>query len=148
MPFNGPIDGDYSVCDPNKAPWTPEIMTLTHDECITILGKFNVIEEGYKPQEHYGEPISDTYIYTEYNTSDWTYGINFNTYSTLRGYSPEFNTQGINVDGIIPEPEIEEPEEEPIPEEPTEEPTPEEGTTEVVEEAPIEEETTTEIPAE
>jgi hypothetical protein len=152
MPFNGPIDGDYSNCDWKEAPWVDKIMVFNHDECLFILGRIQEVIEAYNPDDNEGSPISDSIIHSDYNNSDWEYAISWSTFLTLRQYNPEYNTQGINEDGIIPEPEVEEPEE-PTEEEETifpEETTPEEDTTEVVQEneAPTEEETTTEIPAE
>jgi hypothetical protein len=101
MPFNGPIDGDYSVCDPNKAPWTSEIATLSHDECLQVIEGVKNVTESYDPAEHNGEPVSDTAIYSAYNNSDWQYAVNWNTYSLLKQYDPEVHKDGITEQGIV-----------------------------------------------
>jgi hypothetical protein len=101
MPFNGPIDGDYSVCDPNKAPWTQEIATLTHEECIQVNEGIKSVIENYDPAIHNGEPISDFYVQSEYNAMDWEYAINEATYQALKAYDPEVHTMGIDSNGII-----------------------------------------------
>jgi hypothetical protein len=115
MPFNS--------TDFTKAPWAAGIMTLTHEECVSILDQCQVIRDNYKPEDHYYEPISDFYVQSEYNKIDWTKGINGDTYSVLLGYDPELNTLGINEHGIV-YPEVIEPpiEETPIEEAPTENP--------------------------
>jgi hypothetical protein len=146
MTWNGPIDGDYSNCDFTKGPWAAGVMTLSHDECIHVLQGCQTVIDNYDPKDHDNQPADDFYVQSEYNKLDWQYAINGDTYAVVKTYNTEFNTQGVNESGIIPEPEVFEPE--PTPEAPTEEPTPEEGTTEVVTpEAPTEE-TTTEDPAE
>jgi hypothetical protein len=152
MPFNGPIDGNWDNVDYQKAPWTNECMTLTHDECIHCLTGIQTVVDNYDPSTNFGQPINDTVTHSGYNALDWQYAISWETFLALKGYSTEFNTQGVNEFGIVPEPEVEEPEEPTEEEEtifPEEETTPEENTPEVVEEneAPTEE-TTTEDPAE
>lgn len=101
MPFNGPVEGDYSVCDPNEAPWTNEIATLTHEECVQVITKVKEIEEGFKPEEHDGNPPSDMLIHSDYNKSDWQYAINIETYNLLKQYDPEVNKEGITEFGIV-----------------------------------------------
>jgi hypothetical protein len=143
MPFNGPIDGDYSEVDFTKAPWVNEIMPLTHDECVQVIGVCEEIKEGGNPNG----AVDANFVVSEYNMKDWQYAISLDTYTTLEGYDLEVNTLGIDENGII-QPEVIE--EEPTPEEPSEDPI-EEDTTEVVEEGTPEaptEETTTEDPAE
>jgi hypothetical protein len=152
MPFNGPIDGDYTNVDFTEGPWTDHVcMTLTHEECLQVLAKFEEIIAAYKPEENYGDPLSEMTLHSSYNKDDWQYAINNKTFLAARSYNPEFNTLGINDSGVVLEEEVVEPEE-PMEEEETifpEETTPEEDTTEVVQEneAPTEE-TTTEDPAE
>jgi hypothetical protein len=122
MTWNGPIEGDYTNVDFGKAPWTQEVMALSHDECMHVKDKFEEIITTYDPNDNWGSPITDSYIYIAYNNSDWTYAINTATQSVINAYNPEINTLGINESGIIqPEPEPEPEPEEPI-EEPTEEP--------------------------
>ena len=93
MPFNS--------TDFQKAPWAAGIMTLTHDECIYVLEKCQVIRDNYNPANNNYEPISDSYVQVEYNRLDWTKGINGDTYAVLVGYNPEVNTLGINENGIV-----------------------------------------------
>jgi hypothetical protein len=109
MPFNS--------TDFYKAPWAAGIMTLTHEECIYVLEKCQVIIDNYDPANNMYQPISNDYVQVEYNRLDWTKGINGDTYGVLVGYDPEVNTLGINENGIV-YPEVIEP---PI-EEPTETP--------------------------
>jgi hypothetical protein len=108
MPFNGPINGDYSVCDFSKAPWTSEIMTLTHEECVYVIDKCQEIVTNYDPKDNSNQAISDTYIHSKYNMSDWQYAISWNTYAILKVYDPEVNTLGIDAAGIV-YPEVIEP---------------------------------------
>jgi hypothetical protein len=93
MPFNS--------TDFQTAPWAAGIMTLTHDECVSILEQCQVIRDNYDPANNGYQPISDLYVQAEYNKIDWTKGINFDTYSVLLGYDPEVNTLGINEKGIV-----------------------------------------------
>lgn len=128
MPFNGPIDGDYTNVDFTQGPWTNnECMTLTHDECLHVIEGCQSVVDNYDSSTNYGMPISETEIHSGYNKLDWQYAINWNTFTALQGYNPEVNTLGINEFGII----LPEPEPEPTPEEPTEEPPAEEQTGEL-----------------
>lgn len=146
MPFNGPIDGDYTNVDYNKGPWVNEIMTLTHDECLQVQAGFQTVIDNYKPEEHYGDPLSEMVLHSEYNKLDWQYAISLNTFTTLRVYDPEVNTLGTNEFGIIyPEPE---PEPEPVEETPVEEEIVVEDATPNIYETLFGEEQTTEEPAE
>jgi hypothetical protein len=132
MTFN---PNDYS-----KAPWTPECMTLSNDECVEVKTKCQKIVDDFIPNNYYPEPNS-FYVISTYNEMDWNKAINDLTYNTLQGYNVEFNTQGISPDYpdsnfIVPEPEQ--------PEQPTEEPTEEAP----VEEQPVEQPTVEEEPTE
>jgi hypothetical protein len=93
MPFNS--------TDFTKAPWAAGIMTLTHEECVSVLDQCQVIRDNYKPEENNYEPISDFYVQGQYNLIDWTKGINGETYAKLVEYDPEVNTLGINETGIV-----------------------------------------------
>jgi hypothetical protein len=134
MPFNGPIDGDYTNVDFKQAPWTNnECMVLTHNECLQVLEGFETVKNNYDPAENYGNPISEQQLHSDYNMLDWQYAINWNTFTALQGYNPEVNTEGTDAAGII------QPEPEQLPEEPTEE-TP----ADIMDEPATEEETVTE----
>lgn len=124
MPFNGPIDGDYTNVDFGKAPWTQECMTLTHEECLQVLEGFETVIANYDPTIDNNGPISEMLLHSGYNKLDWQYAISWATFTTLRAYNPEINLLGIDITGIVypePEPQPEEPTEEPPAEEPTEE---------------------------
>jgi hypothetical protein len=102
MPFNGPIDGNYENVDFTKGPWKDEeCMTLTHSECVQTVTKLNDIEENFDPAEHDGNPVSDMFIHSDYNKSDWQYAINWKTFLALRTYDPEVNKDGIDGPGIV-----------------------------------------------
>jgi hypothetical protein len=101
MPFNGPIDGNDESVDYNKAPWTSEIATLTHDECLHVLDGIKQVIENYDPAANYGEPLSDLQTHSDYNRLDWQYAINWNTYTLLKQYDPEVHKDGINENGIV-----------------------------------------------
>lgn len=125
MAWNGPIDGDYSNCDFSRGPWTGGIMVLNHDEVVYVLTQLPAIIDGYTPQQ--GDPVEpgDMYIHNTYNSdysNNWEKAINGDTFSVIKSYDPEVNTQGIDEQGIIPEEGR--PVEEPVT---PEEPTPEEG---------------------
>jgi hypothetical protein len=108
MPFNWN--------DPTQPPFNNDVMTLTHDECIKVKDALKVVKEAYEPSYDYPE-ISQTYIINTYNRANLYEPINGSTYSQLEMYDPEYNTQGIDHNGIVPEPVVE----------PDPEPTPEEG---------------------
>lgn len=131
MPFN---EKDYT-----KAPWVSGCMTLTNEECVEVKENINDIVEEFEPDNYTPYP-TEMYIISTYNELDWSKAINAETYTTISAYNPEYNTQGIDENGIIPEP-VEEPEEETPtePEEPTEEEAPA-GEDQPEEEAPVEEE--------
>jgi len=116
MPFNS--------TDFQKAPWAAGIMTLTHEECVSILEQCQVIRDNYNPANNNYEPISDSYVQAEYNKIDWTKGINGDTYAELVQYDPEVNTLGIDEFGIVYPEVIEPPIEEETPEAPIEETAP------------------------
>ena len=118
MPFNWN--------DPTQPPFNNDIMTLTHDECVKVKAGLEAAKATYEPSYDYPE-LSQTYIINTYNRANLYEPINGSTYSQLEMYDPEVNTQGINRDGIVPEPTPEEPEQ---PTEPTEEPNGEETTEE------------------
>ena len=123
----------FNPKDYTKAPWTPECMTLSNDECVEVKVKCQKIIDDFVPNNYVGEANS-FYVISTYNELDWNKAINDMTYNTLQGYNVEVNTQGITADEegngvIIPEPEQ--------PEEPTEEPTEETP----VEEQPVEQPT-------
>lgn len=127
MPFNWN--------DPTQPPFTGEIMTLTHDECVKVKEALKVVVEEYTPSYDYPE-ISQTYIINTYNRANGYEPINGATYTQLEMYDSEFNTQGIDSNGIIPEPE-QEPE---APESPESEEIAPEGETSTEEETTQEEE--------
>lgn len=95
MPFNS--------TDFQSPPWASGLMTLTHDEVVHVQTVAGEIEAEYKPEDNYYQPISDMYVQAEYNKVDWTKGVNGDTYSVIKQYDPEVNTQGINESGIVPE---------------------------------------------
>jgi hypothetical protein len=101
MPFNGPIDGDYTNVDLNKAPWTSECMTLTHEECLHVLDGIKQVIENYDPSTNYGQPLSDSQTHSDYNRLDWQYAISWDTYTTLKQYDPEVHKDGITEQGIV-----------------------------------------------
>jgi hypothetical protein len=110
MPFN--------ATDSTQPPFTQGIMTLTHDECVMVKEKCQVIIDNFVP-DIYNPTPSEHDIVSTYNIEcNFEEAINGDTYSVLTGYDIEYNTLGINENGIIPEP-VEE-----TPEEPTEEETP------------------------
>jgi hypothetical protein len=100
MPFN---TDDYT-----KPPYINGIMTLTNDECVKVKTKCQEIIDAYEPTNRDPEPTM-LYVVSTYNESNnYQEAINGNTYDIVMNYDPEVNTQGINENGIIPEPEIEE----------------------------------------
>jgi hypothetical protein len=99
MPFNGLTNGDFT-----KAPWAGGCMTLTHEECVFVLDKCQTIIDKYDPKNNQNQPISDTYVQSEYNKLDWEKAINGDTYAVLLGYGE--NTLGIDENGIVQENEI------------------------------------------
>jgi hypothetical protein len=116
MPFN-------TEMNPNEAPFNNGMLTLTHDECIEVKGKCQVIKDEFVPSDIVLAPDLQ-YVVSTYNKQDWTKAINGITYEALELYNPEVNTQGISPDydkGIVPEPTGEE--------QPTEAPTNEEEQT-------------------
>lgn len=128
MPFN--------TDDTKKAPYTGECMTLTNDEVIKVQDKCVEVSETFEPDD-FTPIITDSYIIARYNESNnYEEAINGATYDVVKVYDREINTQGIDVNGIIPEPQPEEPEEpteeqpEEVEETPVEEVQPEEATTE------------------
>lgn len=100
MPFNS--------TDFTKAPWANGIMTLTHEECLSVLEGCKLAEENYTPEDNEGYPITDFYILSRYNMIDWTKSINGDTYSVLKQYNVEVNKLGINEQGIVQEEVVEE----------------------------------------
>jgi hypothetical protein len=118
MAWNGPVNGDWSKCDFTKAPFQAGVMVLTHEEVLFVI-------ENIKPfEDQYGSDVNS--IVGAYNgLTSYEKAINGDTYSVIKGYNPEINTQGINAGGIIPEPVVEEvpvEPEAPVEEEPTVEP--------------------------
>ena len=123
MPFN---ENDQML-----PPYVGGIMTLTHEECVNVKGECEVILDNFVP-DRYNPTPDNVYVISRYNQlSDYKEAINGDTYNVVMMYDEEYNTQGIDENGIIPEP-VEE-----TPEEPTEE---EETPTEPEEETPVEEE--------
>lgn len=120
MPFNGPVNGDYTNVDVSKAPWAPGIMTLTHEECVFVLDEMTPIREGFeRPMGGPDEP-DDFYMVARYNeTVNYEQGINGDTYNVLKGYDPEYHTLGIDENGVVREAPTED-EETPTEETPTE----------------------------
>lgn len=111
MAFNGLTNGDFT-----KAPWASGILTLTDEECVYVIEKCKEVAENFEPSDVFPQLI-DSYIISNYNKIDnWEKAINGDTYNILLGYNPEVNTQGIDNDGIVPEPVIEEvpPTEDPV----------------------------------
>jgi hypothetical protein len=100
MPFN---TDDYT-----QPPYINGIMTLTHDECVKVKTKCQEIIDAYEPTNRDPEPTM-IYVVSTYNESNnYQEAINGNTYDVVMNYDPEVNTQGINENGIVPEPVIEE----------------------------------------
>lgn len=122
-------------------------MPLTHDECLTVKLECEEIVEKFVPSPDYMD-VTQFYVVAKYNESEPNHPINGDTYDVISYYDEEHNTQGIDENGIIPEPveetpaeETEEPTEE-TPEEPTEEETPagdDQPQEEATEEQPVEE---------
>jgi hypothetical protein len=107
MSWNGPINGDYSVCDFSKPPWTAGIAVLTHEEVIFVQDTIETeIRPNYEPQ--IGEPLepSDFWLQSEYNKFvKFEKGINGDTYAVIKGYDREIHLLGINASGIVAEEE-------------------------------------------
>jgi hypothetical protein len=59
------------------------------------------MKEAYKPEDHYGEPYSDSSIFSDYCNDDWQYAVNFGTYTLLGSYDPEVHKDGIDENGIV-----------------------------------------------
>jgi hypothetical protein len=111
MPWNGPIGGtDYSNCDFTKAPWQSGCMTLTHDEVLFVIENIAPFEEEYGSD-------TNTIVSKYNNLTGYEKAINGDTYAVIKQYDPTVNTQGIDSNGIIPEPVIEQPTEEAPPQE-------------------------------
>lgn len=98
MAWNGPINGDWSGVDYNAAPWNNEICTLTHDECVECKNALVPF------QQQYGSD-SQMIVSGYDNSTNWAKPINGVTYDCLQKYDPSINTQGINTEGIVPEPD-------------------------------------------
>jgi hypothetical protein len=105
MPFNGPIDGDYSSVDFTEGPWKDDhVMTLTHEEVLQVQAGITEVIENYRPENNYGDPISELIIHSRYNELDWQYAVNWSTFNAVRAYDPEVNTEGIApIEEQIPE---------------------------------------------
>jgi hypothetical protein len=104
MPFN--------ATDSTQPPFTQGIMTLTHDECVMVKEKCQVIIENFVPDIYNPAPSEHDVVSTYNIECNFEEAINGDTYSVLTAYDTEYNTQGINENGIIPEPVEETPEEE------------------------------------
>lgn len=111
MPWNGPIDGDWSTVDYNAAPWNNTVCNLTHDEVVFTKDACERIQED--------NPGIDSMmiISTFDNESNWERPINGVTYDLIIVYNPEINKLGIeqyedefgnSFGRIIPEPISEE----------------------------------------
>lgn len=112
MPFNA---NDY-----NSPPWVAGVMTLTHEEVLEVKTACQEIIEAFVADQNTTSPDTQ-YVVSNYNKRDWNKAINGDTYNVVMAYDPEYNTQGIDANGIVPESD---PVEETTP---TEEQTEEEG---------------------
>jgi hypothetical protein len=118
MPFN---PDDYT-----KAPWTSGIMTLTHEEVLEVKTACQTIIDNFEPNDIYASPDTQ-YVVSTYNKQDWNKAINGDTYSVVMAYDPEYNTQGIDENGIVYSEEVAEEQTPADPEQPATEETTEEG---------------------
>lgn len=98
MAWNG--WGEGIETDWNAAPWTNEVMTLTHEEVLHVLTETQRIIDEFKVSSNFGAP-TDEYVVPKYNESDWTKCINGLTYNVIKEYNPEVNTLGIESTGIV-----------------------------------------------
>jgi hypothetical protein len=109
MSWNGPIGGDWNAepkPDYTKAPWAAGCMTLSHDEVLFVIDALPPIEEEFLPDTNM--------VISKYNNlTGYEKAINGDTYAEIKKYDPTVNTQGIDSNGIIPEPVIEQPTEQP-----------------------------------
>lgn len=96
MPFNTAMDG-------TQPPFTNEIMTLTNDECVQVKTACQKIIDDFVPTVWVSAPDTQ-YVVGTYNKQDWKKAVNGLTYELLEKYDPAVNTQGINENGIVPEP--------------------------------------------
>jgi hypothetical protein len=106
MAWNGPINNDWSKVDLNAAPWNNDICTLTNDECVECKNALIPF------QEQFGGDLNS--VVSGYdNSTNWEKPINGVTYNCLQSYNQAINTQGINAQGIVPEPQPEAPQDPP-----------------------------------
>jgi hypothetical protein len=102
MPFN--------TTDTTKAPYTGECMTLTNEEVISVQDECAKVNETFTPDD-FTPVLTDSWTIARYNESNnYQEAINGATYDVVKVYERDFNTQGIDINGIIPEPQPEEPE--------------------------------------
>jgi hypothetical protein len=92
--------GEGIQTDFNSAPWTNEVMTLTHEEVVHVITETNKIIDEFKVSNSFGAP-TDEYVVPKYNESDWAKCINGVTYNVIKGYDPAVNTLGIDGNGIV-----------------------------------------------
>jgi hypothetical protein len=111
MAWNGPAGGtDWSTCDFTKPPWVNGVAELTHDEVLFVIENIAPFEEQYGGD-------TNTVIGKYNELTSYEKAINGDTYAVIKQYDPTVNTQGIDSNGIIPEPVIEQPTEEAPPQE-------------------------------
>jgi hypothetical protein len=97
--------GEGIETDFNKAPWTNEVMTLTHEEVFHVITETNKIIDEFVKSNAFGAP-TDEYVVPKYNESDWTKCINGVTYNEVKKYDPDVNKLGIDGNGIVLETEV------------------------------------------
>jgi hypothetical protein len=94
MPFNS--------TDHTQPPYTAGVMTLTHEECVSVKAKCQTIIENFKPTM-YQETIDDFYVISKYNELDYSKAINGDTYQALKAYDVETMDSGIPAQASIEE---------------------------------------------
>src|SRR4051812_38738224 len=106
MAWNGPVNGDWGVCDFTKPPFAGGCAELTHEEVLFVI-------ENTAPFVAL-KPWDDFYVVSEYNKAiNWEEAINGDTYAVIKSYDPAIHTLGIDGNGIVveeeePEPPVEE----------------------------------------
>ncbi|OLS39146.1 hypothetical protein [Bacillus sp. MRMR6] len=100
MPFNGPIDGDWTNVDFKKPGWVSGVMELTHEEVLYVQEQTQVIIDAFIVENGY-EPPSNEYVLPEYNKQDWEKCINGDTYAVIKSYDSLVHTLGIDANGIV-----------------------------------------------
>lgn len=94
MPWNGPIDGDWSKCDFTKGPFAGGVMELTHDEVLFVQETAAPIAVGHEQD--------DFYIISQYNIAvNYEKAVNGDTWAVIKQYDPAVNTMGINENGVV-----------------------------------------------